>query len=112
MSDRDPILNALKLRFERLVLFIVLSALISLAIWTWVLLGWFDFRFTSAWKLTKEAYLTIEEGESIVLIFRACGVIGVLITSITFLVAALWWRKSGDVHRRGAQFIDARDGRS
>ena len=112
MSSHDPILNAIKVRFERLVLFIVLSALISLALWTWVLLGWFDFGFASAWKLTKEAYFTVEEGRSIVLIFRACGVIGTLTSLVIFLVAALWWRKSGDVHRRGAQFIDARDGRS
>ena len=112
MSGRDPILNALKLRFERLVLFIVLSAVISLAIWTWVLLGWFDFGFASAWQLTKEAYIATEEVKSIVLIFRACGVIGVLTSLVSFLVAALWWRKSGDVHRRGAQIIDARDGRA
>lgn len=112
MSDRDPILNALKLRFERFILFVVLSALISIILWIWVLLGWFDVEFSSIWQLSKEAYSAAEESKSIVLILRGCGVIGVLSTSVAFLVAALWWRKSGDVHRRGAQFIDARDGRN
>lgn len=111
MNGNDPILNAIKVRFERLVLFIVLSALISLALWIWVLLGWFDFGFASAWQLTKEVYLIAEDGKSIVLILRGCGVVGVLTTSVIFLLAALLWRKSGDVHRRGAQLIDARDGR-
>ncbi|MGV3582859.1 MAG: hypothetical protein ACO1N8_11200 [Methylophilus sp.] len=112
MSAHDPILSAIRLRFERFILFIVLSALISIISWVWILLGWFEIEFGSIWQLTKDAYSPTEKGKSIVLIFRSCGVIGVLTTSVTFLVAALWWRKSGDVHRRGAQFVDARDGRS
>lgn len=112
MSDRDPILNALKLRFERLILFIILSALISLALWAWLLLGWFEFELGNFWQLTKEACITSDEKKSSVLLFRGCVVIGVLSSSVAFLVAALWWRKSGDLHRRGAQFVDARDGRS
>lgn len=112
MSAHDPILSAIRLRIERFILFVVLSALISIILWAWALLGWFDVEFSSIWQLTKEAYSTIEEGKSIVLILRGCGVIGILTTSVIFLITALWWRKSGDVHRRGSQFIDARDGRN
>ncbi len=110
MND-DPILNAIKVRFERFILFFIFSALISIALWIWVLLGWFDFDFLSAWQLTQEAYSSSAD-KSIMLILRGCCVVGGLTTLLTFLIAALWWRKSGDVHRRGARFVDARDGRS
>ena len=112
MSTRDPILNALKLRFERLVLFIILSALILLALWAWVLLGYFDLNLASIWRFTKDAFLTNEQNRVAALILRGCGIVGVLTSSVMFLFAALWWKRSGDVHRRGTQLIDARDGRA
>lgn len=108
----DPILNAIQIRIQRFFLFIIWSFLFSVILWIWVLLGWFDVGLDSVWRLSKTAYLASEEDKTIVLVFRGCGLVSVLTTSVTFLVAALWWSKSGDVHRRGTQFIDARDGRS
>lgn len=107
-----PILVALKARLFLIILFLGLSFLTSLFTWSWVLLGWFDFSIESAIQLTVEALLGTEDGKSIVLIFGGCGVFGILFTSVMYLLASLWWRKSGDVHRRGTQFIDAREGRS
>ena len=110
--SHDPILNAIQIRFERAILFIVWATALSTAIWVWILLGYFDLKFASIWQFTKDAFLTNEQNRVAALILRGCGIVGVLTSSVMFLFAALWWKRSGDVHRRGTQLIDARDGRA
>lgn len=107
--SRDPILHALGLRVRRTLLFLWLALMMGLGLWGWVLLGWDGLGASALWTVTRAVLATGAQYPVWALILHGCGVIGVLATAVLYLVAALWWRKRGDVHRRGARFIDRRE---
>jgi hypothetical protein len=105
----DPIVSALLLRIQRGVLFLLVALVVTLGLWGWVLLEWVDLAAGDLWSTTLAAVDADQWHRTTALILRGCGVIGVLATLVLYLLVALWWRRSGDVHRRGTKFIDRRE---
>lgn len=109
--SHDPILHAIGVRIHRTVLFCALALLLGLGLWAWVLVAWYDVSAGDLWSTTVAAVSTDDRHSTSVLLLRGCGLVGALFTAVLYLLVALWWRRSGDVHRRGTRFIDAREGR-
>lgn len=107
MMVRDPIWTAMHLRLQRIVMFLVLSALMGLAVFAAVLLAYFDLNWRDIWLHLRAAWMPADDTLHDILL-RGSALIGVLLTIVVHLVAALWWRGSGVVHKRGTRFIDDR----
>ena len=107
----DPILHAIALRVKRALLFAACSLLLTIGLWLWAVLGWYDKELIDLGALTRGALAAGADQRTPTLVLRGCAVIGGLVTTVAYLLVALWWRYRGDVHRRGARFVDARDGR-
>lgn len=100
----DPIIDHFAIWFRRTLLFILLALLQAAALSLWVLL--IELRVTSndlqfwlraAWASTADNKLPA------VILYGSLS-IGILTTSVLYLLIARWWKKRGDVHRRGARF--------
>jgi hypothetical protein len=106
----DPILSALGVRVRRVAIFVGLTPAIGLGLWLWLLLGKFD-KDWQDWRGLLELTQTAWSGADLVggLFLRGCLIISVQAMLVVYLGLALWWRRSGDVHRRGTRFIDRRE---
>lgn len=109
MSNRDPIINAIHVVFGRVVTFFLLSVAGWLLMWLLVLMHGYQVReWRALWHVTRRAWPPADD-TTLALLWTGCGLIGVLTTVVVFLIVALWWRRSGDVHRRGTRFVDRRE---
>ena len=107
--NRDPIFTAIAVFIGRVVMFVILSVAGWLLLWLLVLTHGYQVQeWRSLWRITREAWPPTHD-TTLALLWTGCGLIGVLTTLVVFLIVALWWRKSGDVHRRGTRFIDRRE---
>ena len=109
MTAHDPILNAILLRAQRALLFGLLVILLSCGLWVWVLLEWYATPWLDLWVMTKSSW-EAGVGSTATLLLKGCLAIGLLTATLAYLTVALWWRRSGDVFRRGARFIARREG--
>lgn len=107
LLTKDPILTSLHLHLQRLVMFLVLSALMSLAVFVAVLLGYFDLNWRDIWLHLRAAWMPADDTLHDILL-RGSIIIGVLVTVVVYLTGALWWRDTGAVHRRGTRLLDNR----
>lgn len=107
MKSHDPILIRFRIWFDRTVLFVVLSAVIALAIWLYTLLVPFNVEGHNLLVWINAAW-SPPQGVSLArVLVIGCLAIGLLTTVVLYLAAGLWWSKSGDVyHRRGARLDD------
>jgi hypothetical protein len=110
MSAHDPILHAIWLRIQRVLLFFGIAAGAWMALWLYVLMDCYSVAVADLLAMTRAAWPPAANATTALLWWGACA-IGVLTTAVLYLLVALWWKRSGDVHRRGTRFIDARDGR-
>lgn len=106
--SHDPILNAVSVFFRRLSLFVWHVVLLAAALWSWLILGWFDRPYTELWGYTKAAFAPSADPTPLPVLFWMCAVIAFLAVAVVFLLAALWWKRKGSIHHRGAKFVDAR----
>jgi len=110
MVIRDPIWMAIHLRLQRVVMFLVLSALMGLAVFSSVLLAYFDLDWHAIWPHLRAAWMPADDVLHDILL-RGSALIGVLLMVVIYLVTALWWRDTGAVHRRGTRYLDERNRR-
>lgn len=107
--NRDPIFTAITVLIGRVAMFVFLSVAGWLLLWLLVLTHAYQVQeWRPLWRITRQAWPPSDD-TTLALLWTGCGLIGVLTTLVAFLVIALWWRKSGDVHRRGTRFIDRRE---
>lgn len=104
----DPIMNALGVRARRAALFLLLTGAIWLGLWSLVMVRAYDVLWTELHLVALQSWPPASN-ITLALLWWGCCVIAVQGTTIVYLVIALWWRKSGDVHRRGTRFIDRRE---
>lgn len=99
----DPILSTFSIVFRRLMLFILVSLLLALIVWCWLLMVHLD---VPTRDLIEWVRATWTPGDRKLPAVFAGGslAIGILTASIIYLLVARWWKKRGDVHRRGARF--------
>lgn len=106
----DPIAHALSLYFIRSLNFLGWSLVLLIVLWLGLLTGWFDYPLDEQWAITRLALTNANPWVSTV--FWLCVSVSVLLTTVAYLAIALWWRqRGGDLHHRGARFIDQRDAR-
>lgn len=110
MLTKDPIWTAMHLRLQRVVMFLVLSALMGLAVFSSVLLAYFDLDWHAIWPHLRAAWMPADDTLHDILL-RGSAIIGMLLMVVMYLVAALWWSDSGSVHKRGTRYLDERDRR-
>lgn len=100
----DPIIDHFSIWFRRTLLFVVLALLQAIVLSLWVLLV--EFRVTSNnlqfWL--HAAWTSTDENKLPAVIMYGALTIGILSTSVIYLLIGKWWKKRGDVHRRGARF--------
>lgn len=101
--SQDPIIETFNIAFRRCLLFVLLSLLLAAILWCWLLKSQFD---VPARDLIDWARATWSPTGKKVLFVFACGslTIGTLTTTVVYLLIGRWWKKRGDVHRRGARF--------
>ncbi len=110
MKTQDPITGHYGILGGRAVWFITIAAAIAIALWIALLTLWFHYSFDSHWPITQMAFDSNYPWVGAV--FWLCTAVGVLFTTVVFLVIALRWRsRGGDLHHRGARFTDRRNGR-
>lgn len=107
---KDPILTAIRLRLQRLAMFLVLSALMGLVVFSAVLLMYFDQDWRDIWPHLRAAWMPADDILHDILL-RGSAIIGVLVVIVIYLLTALWWRDTGAIHRRGTRLRDDRDRR-
>lgn len=107
MKVHDPKLNRVWLIINRTLLFVALSFVIGLALWLYVLFVPFDIQGRNLLIWVQAAWAP-PEGQSLArVIAYGCLIIGLLTTSLMYLVAVIRWSKNSAVqHRRGAR-LDA-----
>ncbi|MET3138206.1 hypothetical protein AAKU61_002572 [Undibacterium sp. GrIS 1.2] len=100
----DPIIDHFAIWFRRTLLFIVVALLQAIALSLWVLLveihvtnNDLQFWLRAAWSPTIDNKLPA------VILYGSLA-IGILTTTVFYLLVSKWWKKRGDVHRRGARF--------
>jgi hypothetical protein len=106
--SRDPIFTAITVLIGRVAMFVLLSVAGWLLLWLLVLSESYGVAWRQWLPVTREAWPPAHD-TTLALLWTGCGLIGVLTTLVVFLTVALWWRRSGDVHRRGTRFIDRRE---
>jgi hypothetical protein len=98
----DPIIDLLALFLKRLVLFLILTALIGLALWLWILMAEFDVAFHDLGVWWHEGWTPVSHKLPVVML-RGALTIGFLTTGVVYLLIGKWWKKRGDVYHRGAK---------
>lgn len=109
MTAHDPILSAILLRLQRALLFCFLAILVACSLWFWVLLEWYATPWGDFLAMSKASW-EARAGSTAALLLKGCLAIGLLTATLAYLTVSLWWRRSGDVIRRGARFLDRREG--
>jgi len=103
----DPILDLFGLVFRRAMLFIALSLLQAAALWLWLLTAEFGVARGDLTFWLRVAWTPPEGNMLAAVITYGCLVIGLLNTSVVYLLIGKWWKRRGDVHhRRGARLED------
>lgn len=105
--SHDPVLNAISVFFRRLSLFVWHVVLLTAALWSGLILWWFDRPYTELWPYTKAAFVPSERPE-LAAYFFLCAGNAFLAVAVVSLLIALWWKRKGSIHHRGAKFVDAR----
>jgi hypothetical protein len=104
MNPHDPITNYIGIVVHRLVLFVILSFILATALWLWVLLGEFHVTASDLLHWLREAWTPVDNKLAAVILYGALTV-GVLSTSVLYLLIGKWWNKRADVRQyRGARF--------
>lgn len=109
LLTKDPILTAMQLRLQRLVVLLVLSVVVGLTIFSAVITQYFDLTWRDIWLHLRSAWPPAD-GALHELLLWGSAIIGVLVVIVIYLLTALWWRDTGAVHRRGTRLIDNRRG--
>lgn len=100
----DPIIDHFAIWFRRTLLFIVLSLLQAIALSLWVLVIELHVTSNDLQLWLRAAWSpTIGNKLPAVILYGSMS-IGILTTSVVYLLIGKWWKKRGDVHRRGARF--------
>jgi len=105
----DPILRVFSIWGRRITIFVITSTLFSLVAFGWCLsemnigMDQWPSALMNSFDFSAQPILS--------LLLRGCIAIGVLLTTVIYLVVALWWRGRSQVHyQRGGRLIDHRDG--
>lgn len=107
LLTRDPILTALHLLIQRVIMFLVLCLLMSASVFVTVLCTVFDRTWRDVWTHLRAAWPPAADDLHALLLWGSV-VVGVLLTTIVYLLGALWWDDRSTVHRRGTRLIDNR----
>jgi hypothetical protein len=103
----DPILDLFGLVYRRTILFIALSLLQAAALWLWLLIAEFGVTRGDLLFWLRVAWTPPTDNKLAAVITYGCLTIGLLSTSVIYLVISKWWQRRGDVyHRRGARLED------
>lgn len=100
---RDPIMDVFSMWFHRCTLFLLLSLLTAFGLWCWLLMAHFDVAVRDLIGWARAAWTPAGSKIPAVFAYGALA-IGTLTTSVVYLVIGQWWKRRGDVHRRGARF--------
>ena len=106
-QSRDPIKSQILLFLSRIADFAFLLAVLTSGLWIGCL--WFGFRLREIdemWRCTGAAW--DGSNRTCWLVAHLCFGVGFATTVNVFLGAALWWRRTGERHHRGATLIDER----
>lgn len=98
----DPIIGLFSIVFRRAMLFILLSASLACGLWCWLLISRFNVPVHDLIDWVRAGWTPTDSKVPAVFLSGALT-IGVLTTSVIFLLIGKWWKKRGDVHRRGAR---------
>ena len=103
----DPIKNQLTDWLGRVVDFVVMFVFLTLILWIGSLVFVYKIReLNGLWNCTVDAW----NGSNLTcwLIASLCIALSFTTTACVFAGVALWWRRAGERHHRGAQLIDER----
>lgn len=100
----DPIIDHFAIWFRRTFLFLVLSLLQAIALSLWVILVEFGVTSNDLQFWLRAAWASKAGNKLPAIILYGSLTIGILTTTVVYLLIGRWWKKRGDVHRRGARF--------
>ena len=105
--NRDPIFNLIGIYYRRSMLFIILSLLFATCLWLWVLLQELNVGTNDLLVWLRAARTQIGADKLPIVILYGSLTIGVLATSVLFLIVGTLWKKRATVaHHRGARLND------
>lgn len=104
--NTDPIVSLFFIIVQRFIIFTVLSVLIALFVWCWLLMSQFDVSVMELITWLSAAWTP--EGSKVPAIFvYGALIIGTLATSIFYLLIGCWWKKRARVPQiRGGRLED------
>jgi hypothetical protein len=104
MKTRDPIKNQLLIYAERGVEFVAIVLVLALVLWFASLWNVFQVRtFSGLWQATAEAWSG--DNRAGWLLMRFAFLLSLSWATVFYLTLALWWRRAGEQHHRGAQLV-------
>jgi len=106
--NSDPIVSLFVIVFRRVMSFIILSVLLSLILWCWLLKSHFGIPSNKLIVWLQAAW-SPSESKLPELFFYGSLAIGTLCTSVIYLLIGSWWKKRATVPGpRGGHIEDAR----
>lgn len=103
MSSSDPIISLFIIVLRRVLIFAVLSVLLGLLIWYWLLTSKFDVDASGLLIWVRVAWHPIGSKVPAVFLYGALT-IGTLTTTVIYLLIGRWWKKRANVtQHRGAR---------
>ena len=106
----DPMVTHIHNIGRRGVIFVILTGAQATAFWIWLWTTFKEMNAIEAVRSVANAWpVRLDSFASVALI--ACVWIAFGNTSVLYFLLARWWQKRADVlHRRGARFVDQREG--
>jgi|GEM_PF-3806929 ABC-type phosphate transport system permease subunit len=99
----DPIISQFVMALRRILIFIVLSILIALFVWSWLLKSKFGVHNKELLDWMSVAWPPEENKIAAVFLYGSLT-IGILMTTIIYLWIGRWWNKRANVtQHRGAR---------
>jgi hypothetical protein len=106
-QTHDPILQSIGTFCRRLIQFCALTMVVAVALWTFLVTQVFYRSYAEVWSFAVYAF-DPNTNPTTATIFWGCATVALQFVVILFLLAALWWRRKGSVHRRGSTLVDTR----